>query len=383
MNKTYLYDRINTDLDLCGFSENVKYGLLFSLGACLQSKINLISAYKEIVSTDDWEEEFKECINAYAQVPGDYENTFEGSSGQINEFEINNILYSYAHIALNVIGEQNIDIDEEFRQLHPDLPMKVVQAELIDDYISNYSVDWSEYRIENKVCVNVFHNLQEELFERIGNHINSAKMSKKQAYDAGYSYFTLMSSFDLKGIIFLINTLLHSLVPLFNAFLCYPFLNQYMPDALRYNHIFSHIFQYFIHHIDPVIGMPVHQYHQVIFYDDDSTFREDWVFDINKDVDLATKLFTYACEIRNTTLMNDKSVYVAVEGLSFSYLKKMRLTVDDFRWEIEKGIFKKYGIRAPRPDEGGWTSAGDLIQFCSIYFYESCLHALVLDELSD
>ena len=43
-------------------------------------------------------------------------------------------------------------------------------------------------------------------------------------------------------------------------------------------------------------------------------------------------------------------------------------------------VFEKYHI-APTNGEGGWNNLGDFIQYCAVLFYETCLHAIVVEEL--
>ena len=43
-------------------------------------------------------------------------------------------------------------------------------------------------------------------------------------------------------------------------------------------------------------------------------------------------------------------------------------------------VFEKYHI-APTNGEGGGNNLGDFIQYCAVLFYETCLHATVVEEL--
>ena len=385
MQDNYLYERINEDLELCEFNKDLKMGILFFLGASIQNYINLkFTPFQQIAKQDPDQLStiFKNCVNAYSEPSGDFEQAFAVADKDLGEIQINNLLYTHAHIATNILGEADEDINDRFRNMHPAISLKVVRCEFIEDFIKDYDIDWLEYRIENKLCLNVFYNLQQDLFERIGAYVNQTGMSNQQAYEAGYAYFNLMTNFDTLGTKFLIDSVVNPITPLFNCFLSYPIINNSSREALRYNHLFSHLFQYFSGSVDPIIGMPIHKYHQVVFYNDDSSFREEWKFKKENDVDIASQLFLYGCEIRNTDLINDHKNYLSIEGISFPALKNKKLTTDDFRWEIELGIFKKYGIRSPRHGEDGWSNNGDFIQFCAIYFYEICVHSLVIGELS-
>lgn len=383
---SYMYERLNDDLKLCSFSENIKLGFLFFLGAGIQNFINLkCSIFHKLreEKNDELAVLMHDCINSYSHPTGDFEQAFSTGKTNIGEIEIINLLYTHAHIAINVLGESNQDIKDQFRNIHPTIPVKVIRGEIVDDFVQNFDVDWTIYRIEDKMCLNIFYVLQEELFERIGSYINNSGMTYKQAYEAGFAFFVLMSNFDLKGTKFLIDTVINFLSPMFSSLFTYPILNSANIEALKYNHIFSHNFQYFSASADPVIGIPVHKYHQITFYNyQSSEFKNEWSFEMENDVDIATKLFNSACQIRNTDLLSEQDNYLNIDGFAFPNLKGRCLNFDDFRWEIESGIFNKYGIRAPRYEEqNGWTNNGDFMQFCAILFFETCAHALVLKEL--
>ena len=172
---------------------------------------------------------------------------------------------------------------------------------------------------------------------------------------------------------------------MFNSLLTYPLLNSANIEALKYNHIFSQNFQYFAESADPGIAHYIHKYHPTIFYDSQSSeLKDEWTFDMKNDVDITAKLFISACQIRDTEILSGKDIYLKLDGFSFPNLKRGCLNYDDFRWEIDLGIFSKYGIRAPRHGENnGWSNNADFMQYCAIFFFETCAHALVLKDLRD
>lgn len=62
-------------------------------------------------------------------------------------------------------------------------------------------------------------------------------------------------------------------------------------------------------------------------------------------------------------------------------LKNDVIDRDDFYYTMQKAIFEKYNIRPAGNNPEVWNNLGDLLQYFCIIFYETCLHAVILDEI--
>jgi hypothetical protein len=62
-------------------------------------------------------------------------------------------------------------------------------------------------------------------------------------------------------------------------------------------------------------------------------------------------------------------------------LKNEVIDREEFYNAIKSAIIEKYDIRPAENDPNDWNNLGDLIQYFCILFYETCLHAVILDEI--
>jgi hypothetical protein len=134
--------------------------------------------------------------------------------------------------------------------------------------------------------------------------------------------------------------------------------------------------------INTNITQPIHRFHQYIFYIPNSTnFRSQWDFDSRNDFDKQGLIFLNAISIRNTDVMSSKSEFLKYDDLMCPELKNAVIQRDDLYNIILNGIISKYNIQPVSNEPEAWNNLGDLIQFYCILFYETCLHAIVLDNI--
>jgi hypothetical protein len=230
--------------------------------------------------------------------------------------------------------------------------------------------------------LNVCHNLLEDFFFQMGDHLHKTGYDNRKSYEAGYAHFCMQTTMDMNGTWFLLTTIYNSLTPLYKALFNYPILNFAYQDALKANHIFSNTLQMFYAGINPEIIQPIHRLHQMIFYvPNSSNFRPQWDFETRNDEEKQVIIFLNACSIRDTDIMSLKNDFLDYNDLMCPELKNAIINRNDFYVEMKKGIVGKYDIRPAGQDIEEWNNLGDLIQYFCILFYETCLHAVVLDEI--
>ena len=79
--------------------------------------------------------------------------------------------------------------------------------------------------------------------------------------------------------------------------------------------------------------------------------------------------------------MSLKSQFLDFDDFMCPELKNAVMDRDDLFYAIQKGIIGKYDIRPAGNDPEVWNNLGDLIQYFCIMFYETCLHAVIMDEI--
>jgi hypothetical protein len=134
--------------------------------------------------------------------------------------------------------------------------------------------------------------------------------------------------------------------------------------------------------INPKIIQPIHKFHQAVFYvTNSSNFGQQWDFETRNDSEKQATIFLNGLSIRDTNIMSLKNEFLAFNDLMCPELKNMVVDIKEFYSIIQQGIFKKYNIRPAGNDIEVWNNLGDLIQYFCILFYETCLHAVVIDEI--
>jgi hypothetical protein len=134
--------------------------------------------------------------------------------------------------------------------------------------------------------------------------------------------------------------------------------------------------------INPEIIQPIHRFHQAVFYvPDSSNFRPEWDFETRNDTEKQAIIFLNALTIRNTDIMSLKNKFLAYDDLMCPELKNEVIDREEFYNVIKKAIIGKYDISPAGNDLEDWNNLGDLIQYFCILFYETCIHAVILDEI--
>jgi hypothetical protein len=359
-------------LKLCDFKEEEKLGILFYLGAILPGRLNSIEPdsldYKQYLSV----------LSLYSKSTGDFSDY-----GDLNDAVFNDWIYN-ANLAISKIADDKSSIDENLRTL-PYGTIIVGKSKPKHDFLDLFEQD--------SFSLNVIQNLNDEIFTKTGLHLYDRDYSYAKAYEAGFAYRMMMAQMDIKGTDYLLSRIDSFLSPLFQALFYSPFLYLTNEKAFKSNHLFSQILNNFYggqnSDLFPVIDS-IHQYHQFIFYKENSSELKDfWGFNQDTSEGSAIIVFHNALNIHKTKL-RDKSKIIQQSGVLYDEnFIDAKISTSDFLHSILNVIQSKYSINGVDEFiEGigakwdtGWNNKGDYIQFLVVLFYETCLHALVVDQI--
>ena len=368
-------ERFNSELELCEFSEETKLGLLFSLGLGLSGKILEIFGHDENL--------FQKKLNIltlYSRGSGDFVDY-----GELSDTHFTHWIYN-ANLAIRKILNMDGDINEHLKEL-PLLSGKSIyigvtkpEPEFLDEY------ETGQYNL------NVIQNLNDRIFEEFGKELVLKKFTPARAYEAGFAYRMMNTTMDIKGTNYLIGSITKMLSPLYMSFFESPILFSEYLEAFEANHLFSRILHNFHGGGDspkPEIVTPIHEYHQLLFYKENSyELRDEWLFNKKIDQGSAMMIFHYASKIMESGFVKDVNVFINSGEIYDTSLIGQRCSVNDFLVSVMEVIQKKYGIAGyDEFKQGGgiwntrWNNKGDYIQYLAILFYETCLHAIVVEEI--
>jgi hypothetical protein len=135
--------------------------------------------------------------------------------------------------------------------------------------------------------------------------------------------------------------------------------------------------------ISPDIIKPIHLYHQLVFYVPNSNnLRPQWDFPSRNDTLKQASVFMCALSIRETDIIKLKKQFLTFDDCMCPDLKNQVISKNKLFYKIQTGIIKKYGISVDINNPENWNNLGDLLQYFCILFYETCLHAIFLKEIT-
>jgi hypothetical protein len=362
----------NSYLELCKFSIEERLGILFYLGATLPGKLRDINPESSEFS------EYIKVLSLYSKSTGDFSDY-----GDLNDAIFNAWIYN-ANLAISKISADDAIIDENLRTL-PFGNINVGKSDPKNDFLDMFNYD--------SFSLNVVQNLNDELFIQTGKHLKDRDYSSSRAYEAGFAYRMMMLNMDLKGTDYLLSRINSCLSPLFESIFYAPMLYVFNNHAFKANHLFSQILNNFYggqnSKLFP-IAQSIHLYHQYIFYKENSSeLRNEWLFNHDVEEGSAISIFLNAINIRKTNLKENAEAIKQSGEVYDSNLIDARIGTNEFLKAILGVIQSKYSINGYDEfmhGEGAkwnttWNNKGDYIQYLVILFYETCLHALVVDEI--
>jgi hypothetical protein len=384
---TSLRERLNSDMDYLGLDEDIQKGFLFFLGASLNIGFKDTGLDLSKFNTDESEylKNLEKTIDSYSRSTGEFSDY-----GQLNDHVFTSYIYSINFIFHNILANGNIDDELRNLRLSEDSePIVFGKTKLIKDFVEPY-----ENSADANFKLNDYHNLIELFFKKIGQHLTEADFDNSKSYEAGYAYFCMQCHFDLNGTFKLLHTIYELLTPLYMALYNYPILHQFYLKEFDSNHIFSNTLQMFYGGINPAVIMPIHHFHQHIFYSsfpwkyslENTSSNFSWKFNLKDDAGFQSGILQYALKIKESGLVDDIKPIIDSEEVFNKDLINSKIAKNEFYGLMFKVVHEKYHI-APvnqnNRDLMSWNNLGDFIQYCAILFYETSLHAAVVDELTE
>ena len=362
---------IDNQMNYLEFSPTTQKGLLFFLGASLVAEVNDTSLDLGFDRNDKikFTNFLKEITNYYSRSTEDLAD-YEDLDPSFFTYTI----YNYSYVIHSVIINSDADFDENLRKIKLGngeiIPIKTkLDENLIEKYKSN------------KFSLNTFQNLSTDFFDKIGSYLESINCSNEQSYEAGFAYFNMSVTLDVKGTFFLFNVIRKLLPASYMIFWQFPILHKLYQKELHANHVFSSILQFHYGALaqkGPV--QLVHKFHQMLFYEPNTAdLRSLWDF---KNVDqgkMIMMLFYQTIDMRRIFL-NNKKDFIHSEETTNKNLIGVSVTKVDFLNEIIEIVYEKYNINLTAE---GWNNFGDYLQGLAIFYYECAMHILLPKEIVD
>lgn len=363
-------EQLNNTLDYFKFSEVQKRGILFQMGLTLpissiESNLSPIDQFKE------YYEKLNDYINSVLSMYSDSGFTWvEHSTLDKDIFKSN--LYNFNHILWEKLLESESVIDDNLKRLE-EFDITIGKMPIDNAWEQDYSD--LKYNLRNVNC------LFYDFIEKNGTHLLNRNYSLEKSYEAGVALYFHLVNHDIKGTQFLIGNLNKNMPPLFSVFREYPIIFKYHKNIFEANHIFSAALQMFTLGIDQNVLGPVYVFHQHIFYEDGTIkFRDIWNFkELDKEV-LIKQTFFNAVAIRKTQLYSSKQYYIDSNEILKSEIKNKTLSIDDLFSILQEVIHKKYGYSLNLEI---LNSGGEFMELIIMLYYEACLHAMVLEDLTN
>jgi hypothetical protein len=360
-------------LELCKFTNEERLGIAFFLGATLPGIVSEIASESEDLFNS------LKILSLYSKSTGDFSDY-----GDLNDAHFNSWIYN-ANLAISKICGDESSIDDNLRTIEK-WNVVIGKAEPNIEFLENYDFDTFN--------LNSIQNLNDELFRETGRHLMEKEYSNTRAYEAGFAYRMMMSNMDVKGTNYLLSRISSYLSPLFEAIFHTPILYVMNNDAFHANHLFSQILNNFIGGENSnlmQIAQPIHLYHQYLFYQEGSSdFREEWLFNKDDERGSAHLIFRSALNIRKTNLIEHAEIIKQSGELYNKSLIDKKIETRDFLKAILEVIQNKYSINGYEEFVKGegtawdstWNHKGDYVQYLVILYYETCIHAMVVEELT-
>lgn len=359
-------------LDLCEFTESVKLGLTFILGAVTPQVLNT-------AEPDKMHDSLK-TVTLYSR------GTFDFSSyGDLNDYVFSKWIYNYNIVLFDILGIEE-PLDNYLRKI-PGMDVIIGKADIDEDFRGVYC--------KEAYTLNTVQNLNDDFFEKVGQHLYQNEYSTYKAYDAGVAYRMMMLNMDIKGTIFLLSQIRGYLSPLYQSLFYAPYLYVNFREAFVANHLFSQILQNLVGGSESDLGIlakPVHRYHQFIIYEPGSvSLRELWPFGKKTKEGSAVSMFMHAVRILEADLSSSS---VDIQNADQVYDRELigaEISLSDFLNRILKVLHDKYSINGYHEFTGSdnnqwsdtWNNKGDYIQFLALLYYETAIHALALKDLKE
>ena len=360
---------LNAALRDLGFSSEEQLGILFLIGytACREASHEL-TRLLEVESADpSGLDKARDRVALYASSKKNF-------WGKLDPDKLHNSIYNLCYICHDVLADNKEPLDTNLRTTEGGYTL--LKSSVDEDWVTQYRND----SFKLGTVTNVYY----DFIRRLGGYLATEKVSKPDSYSIGLATYGYMQQFDLKGNDYIAGFVSAFYPPTFGAIARYSKLYQDYPYELSKNHIFSTIFQTCNGGIQEIVRSGIHQVHQFVFYDKESSkLRSCWDFkDTSVYEGLIMLAFSSAADIRNKYInyTEDHIRAIIKSGEVYDTDAIGADLSDEELWNLVCGVMgEKYGFRV---SVHGWQCAGEFMEFIGIFFYETCLHAIVANSIS-
>ena len=367
-------------LELCELDEETILGILFFLGAFIPSR----------VGSNLFEIDTKRALSVfslYSKSTGDFSDY-----GELNDAPFHDWIYNVNFLFNKATGNEKPVIDFLRKVKMPSGKELVIgESQLNKEFLERFD--------NENLNLNFCQNVLDFFFMNIGKELKSKEFDRSRAYEAGFAYRMMQMQMDIKGTEYLITSIAKCFTPLYKSIFYLPELYVFNNDAFKANHLFSHI-------LNNLYGGPksplfefaqaIHRFHQFVFYKPDTIeIRDQWSFASKTDAGSGMSVFLNAAHIKTVKFDKNYSSVVKASGEVFDKtIIDRTMGKGELLDVVLNVILSKYGINGRYEftpagaksndwlDGGRWNHKGEYIQFLVLMWYETCLHSLAVNELT-
>jgi hypothetical protein len=360
---------INNLNDYLGFTNKQRKGLAFLYGITLP-----ISAFKsKVFDSQSIQGDNNKSTEFILSLLGLYTTSSESwldYAQKIDSDFVRSKIYNFNFIYWKCLKQSEGSIDDFLKNI-PDVDITIGKTDLENEWVEKF-FDLS-FNLKN------VNQLYYDFILSIGSLLDEQNVSIEESYAVGFAFYSFVIQQDPKGSHFLISTLSNSCPPLFATLQEYPVLYTYHRESLNANHIFSSVFHFFTIGIEPSILKPVHTFHQLLFYENGTTeFRSIWDFSKIDNELLVVQTFQNALAIRETNLFERRSAYMESKQIFASQLIGQKVDKAAMFNGIQNVLLAKYGYDL---ELAKLNSRSEFIELIAMLYYETAIHAMVLEVL--
>jgi len=363
---------LNAALKDVGLSKEEQLGALFLVGytACRSAAVDLAELKNS-------EKENKENLKSAALVKERltlYASSERNYWGKLDPDWLHNKIYNLCYICHDVLAETDKALDDYFRSIKGGHVL--LKSDIDEEWVSTYS--------DEAFKLGTVSNVYYDFIREIGKYLIAEDISRPDSYSIGLATYGYMQQFDVKGNDHIAEYIGKFFSPMFSAIKRYAKLYLEAPYELSRNHVFSTIFWCHNGNIEEIVRAGIHKTHQMVFYEEGTCeLRKFWNFkDTTNYEELISTSFRCAANIRNNYI-NYEDVHIRAVIKSGEVFDFAAIGADldgEELWDLICGVMsEKYGFHV---SEKGWQSTGEFMEFIGIFFYETCLHAIVANSVS-
>ena len=363
---------LNAALKDVGLSKEEQLGALFLVGytACRSAAVDL-------AELKNCEKENKENLKSAILITKRltlYASSERNFWGKLDPDWLHNKIYNLCYICHDVLAETDKALDDYFRSIKGGHVL--LKSDIDEEWVSTYS--------DEAFKLGTVSNVYYDFIRKIGKYLIAEDISRPDSYSIGLATYGYMQQFDVKGNDHIAEYIGKFFSPMFSAIARYAELYLEAPYELSRNHVFSTIFWCHNGNIEEIVRAGIHKTHQMVFYEEGTCeLRKFWNFEDQTNYEeLISTSFRCAAYIRNNYI-NYEDVHISAVIKSGEVFDFAAIGADldgEELWDLICGVMsEKYGFYV---SEKGWQSTGEFMEFIGIFFYETCLHAIVANSVS-